>query len=48
MQLCDENVIFRYKDTQIQYFVNDHIRFTAKNITSSFENIISIQCVKLV
>ena len=31
MQLWDENVVFSYKDTLIQYSVSDHIRFTAKN-----------------
>ena len=31
MQLWDKNVVFSYKDTQIQYSVSDHIRFTAKN-----------------
>ena len=31
MQLWDKNVVFSYKDTQIQYSVSDHIHFTAKN-----------------
>ena len=31
MQLWDENVVFSFKDTQIQYSVNDHIYFTANN-----------------
>ena len=31
MQLCNKNVVFSYKDTQIQYSVSDHSRFTAKN-----------------
>ena len=31
MQLWDENVVFSYKDTLIQYSVSDHISFIAKN-----------------
>ena len=31
MQLWDENFVFNYKDTQIQYPVSDDIRFTAKD-----------------
>ena len=30
MKLGNKN-LFSYKDTQIQYSVSDHIRFTAKN-----------------
>ena len=31
MHLCNKKFVFSYKDTQIQYSVSDHIRFTAKN-----------------
>ena len=31
MHLCNKNVVFSYQDTQIQYSLSGHIRFTAKN-----------------
>ena len=44
MQLWDENVVFSYKDTQIQYSVSDHIRFTTKNNTLFWKYYISTMC----
>ena len=44
MQLCNKNVVFSYKDTQIQYSVSDHIRFTAKNNKLFWKNYISTMC----
>ena len=43
MQLWDENV-FSYKDTQIQYSVSDHVRFTAKNNKLFWKYYISTMC----
>ena len=31
MQILGEDVVFSYKDTQIQYSVTDCVYFTAKN-----------------
>ena len=31
MQFWDEDVLFSYKNTQIQYATSDHVFFTAKN-----------------
>ena len=44
MQLCNKNVVFSYKDTQIQYSVSDHIRYTAKNNKLFWKNYISTMC----
>ena len=44
MQLWDENVVFSYKDTQIQYSVSDHIHFTAKNNKLFWKYYISTMC----
>ena len=44
MQLWDKNVVFSYKDTQIQYSVSDHIRFTAKNNKLFWKYYISTMC----
>ena len=44
MQLCNKNVVFSYKDTQIQYSVSDHIRFTAKNNKLFWKIYISTMC----
>ena len=44
MQFWDENVVFSYKDTQIQYSVSDHIRFTAKNNKLFWKYYISTKC----
>ena len=40
----DKNVVFSYKDTQIQYSVSDHIRFTAKNNKFFWKYYISTLC----
>ena len=44
MQLCNKKIVFSYKDTQIQYSVSDHIRFTAKNNKLFWKKYISTMC----
>ena len=44
MELWDENAVFSYKDTQIQYSVSDYIRFTAMNNKLFWKYYISTMC----
>ena len=44
MQLWDENVVFSYKDIEIQYSVSDHIHFTANNKKLFWKYYISTMC----
>ena len=51
IQFSDEDVVFSYKNTQIQYSSSDHVFFTAKNNKffgkKKQKKTTSVQCVKL-